>query len=67
MILFIVDIVIFVKINVNFYGSVLLLVYLMGLFYEDWFIVWFGFFIRLVYIGDGKRVVLGDIFFFKKY
>ncbi|KAK4650914.1 hypothetical protein QC762_701480 [Podospora pseudocomata] len=48
------------KINVNLHGSAPSSAYSMGSPYEDWFSARFGFPIRLVYIGDGKRAVLGD-------
>lgn len=56
----IVDTATLAKINVNLHGSAPSSAYSMGSPYEDWFTARFGSPIRLVYIGDGKRAVLGD-------
>ncbi|KAK4198067.1 hypothetical protein QBC40DRAFT_308612 [Triangularia verruculosa] len=48
------------RINVNLHGSAPSSAYSMGTPYEDWFSARFGFPVKLVYLGDGKRAVLGD-------
>ncbi|KAK0662991.1 hypothetical protein QBC41DRAFT_350273 [Cercophora samala] len=47
-------------IKVNLHGSAPSSAYSMGSPYDDWFSARFGFPVKLVYIGDGKRTVLGD-------
>ncbi|KAK4178012.1 hypothetical protein QBC36DRAFT_299731 [Triangularia setosa] len=48
------------RINVNLHGSAPSSAYSMGAPYDDWFSARFGFPVKLVYIGDGKRAVLGN-------
>lgn len=46
------------KVDVNLHQS-LVVAYRMGSEYDDWFSACFGFKVMLVYIGDGRRPVLG--------
>ncbi|KAK0719085.1 hypothetical protein B0T21DRAFT_374747 [Apiosordaria backusii] len=48
------------RITVSLHGSAPSSAYSMGALYDEWFSARFKFPVKLVYIGDGRRAVLGD-------